>query len=89
MSLRQDLINKGYSFSSQTDTEVFITFIEDIQKNNNCSLEKAVRLALNKVVGAYAIVIISEDLSVVEVQSERLVDRYLVRKSATKRLRSL
>jgi len=62
MSLRQDLINKGYSFSSQTDTEVFITFIEDIQKNNDCSLEKAVRLALNKVVGAYAIVIISEDL---------------------------
>lgn len=62
MSLRQDLINKGYSFSSQTDTEVLITFIEDIQKNNDCSLEKAVRLALNKVVGAYAIVIISEDL---------------------------
>jgi len=61
-SLRQELINKGYSFSSQTDTEVFITFIEDIQKNNDCSLEKAVRLALNKVVGAYAIVIISEDL---------------------------
>ena len=59
--LKQELINKGYSFKSDTDTEVFITFIEDIRTNNDCSLETAVRLALNKVVGAYAIVIISED----------------------------
>ncbi|MEJ2006501.1 MAG: class II glutamine amidotransferase, partial [Cyclobacteriaceae bacterium] len=54
-SLRQELINKGHSFSSETDSEVFIHFIEDIQVNNNCSLEEAVRLALSKVVGAYAI----------------------------------
>ena len=59
--LKQELINKGYSFKSDTDTEVFITFIEDIRTNNDCSLETAVRLALNKVVGAYAIIIISED----------------------------
>jgi glutamine---fructose-6-phosphate transaminase (isomerizing) len=58
-SLKQELINKGHSFSSDTDTEVLIHFIEDIQENNNCTLEEAVRLALTKVVGAYAIVIMS------------------------------
>jgi glucosamine--fructose-6-phosphate aminotransferase (isomerizing) len=58
-SLKQELTNKGHSFSSDTDTEVLIHFIEDIQDNNNCTLEEAVRLALTKVVGAYAIVIMS------------------------------
>src|SRR5690606_21272238 len=42
-----------------TDTEVFVHFIEDIKENEGCSLEEAVRLALTKVVGAYAIVILS------------------------------
>lgn len=60
-SLKQELINKGHSFSSDTDTEVLIHFIEDIQENNNCTLEEAVRLALTKVVGAYAIVIMSHE----------------------------
>ncbi|TRX61451.1 glutamine--fructose-6-phosphate transaminase (isomerizing) [Fulvivirga sp. M361] len=60
-SLKQDLLNKGYTFQSDTDSEVFIHFIEDIQKNENCTLEEAVRLALTKVVGAYAIVIMSQD----------------------------
>lgn len=60
-SLKEDLMRKGYVFNSDTDSEVFIHFIEDIQINNNCSLEEAVRLALTKVVGAYAIVIISKD----------------------------
>ena len=60
-SLKTDLQNKGYEFRSETDSEVFIYFIEDIQKNNDCSLEEAVRLALMKVVGAYAIVILSQD----------------------------
>ncbi|MCU0445829.1 MAG: glutamine--fructose-6-phosphate transaminase (isomerizing) [Microscillaceae bacterium] len=59
--LKQDLLNKGYHFVSDTDSEVLITFIEDIQKNAECSLEEAVRLALQKVVGAYAIVIISKN----------------------------
>lgn len=58
-SLKQELINKGHSFTSETDTEVLIHFIEDIQDNNNCPLDEAVRLALTKVVGAYAIVIMS------------------------------
>src|SRR6185503_13532715 len=58
-SLKQELINKGHTFSSDTDTEVLIHFIEDIQENNACSLDEAVRLALTKVVGAYAIVIMS------------------------------
>lgn len=58
-SIRQELINKGHKFTSDTDTEVLIHFIEDIQKNANTSLEEAVRLALQKVVGAYAIVVMS------------------------------
>lgn len=61
--LKQELLNKGYTFKSDTDTEVLINFIEDIQLNNNCTLEEAVRLALTKVVGAYAIIVLSEDLS--------------------------
>ena len=60
-SLKKELINKGHNFLSETDTEVFIHFIEDIQQEENCSLEEAVRLALTRVVGAYAIVIISAD----------------------------
>ncbi|QSE98606.1 glutamine--fructose-6-phosphate transaminase (isomerizing) [Fulvivirga lutea] len=60
-SLKQELLNKGHEFHSETDSEVFIHFIEDIQVNNNCSLDEAVRLALTKVVGAYAIVIMSKD----------------------------
>lgn len=57
--LKRDLMNKGYIFHSETDSEVFIKFIEDIYINNNCTLEEAVRLALHKVVGAYAIVIMN------------------------------
>jgi len=59
--LKTDLINKGVEFKSDTDSEVFINFIEDIYKNNDCSLEEAVRLALHKVVGAYAIVLINKE----------------------------
>src|SRR5690606_5962784 len=59
-AIKQDLINKGHQFLSETDSEVFIHFIEDIQKNEQCSLVEAVRLALSKVVGAYAIVIMSQ-----------------------------
>lgn len=60
-ALKTELINKGHEFKSDTDTEVFIHFIEDIKKHNNCSVEEAVRLALTQVVGAYAIAIISKD----------------------------
>ena len=48
--LKKELINKGYTFKSETDTEVLLNFIEDIQKNNNCDLEEAVRIALKRVV---------------------------------------
>jgi glutamine---fructose-6-phosphate transaminase (isomerizing) len=58
-SLKQELLRKGHTFLSETDTEVFIHFIEDIKENENCSLDEAVRLALTKVVGAYAIVVMS------------------------------
>ncbi|RYZ75723.1 MAG: isomerizing glutamine--fructose-6-phosphate transaminase, partial [Proteobacteria bacterium] len=59
--LKQELINKGYKFSSDTDTEVLLKFIEDIQVNNNVGLEEALRIALKRVVGAYVIVLIDED----------------------------
>jgi glucosamine--fructose-6-phosphate aminotransferase (isomerizing) len=58
-ALKQELLNKGHKFYSETDTEVFIHFIEDIKEKEKCSLDEAVRLALTKVVGAYAIVIMS------------------------------
>ena len=60
-SLKKELIELGYSFVSETDTEVFITFIEHIRKTENTSLEDAVRIALSKVIGAYAIVILSKN----------------------------
>jgi glutamine---fructose-6-phosphate transaminase (isomerizing) len=60
-SLKKDLLSKGHKFKGETDSEVFIHFIEDIWENEKCSLEEAVRLALTKVIGAYAIVIISKD----------------------------
>jgi glucosamine--fructose-6-phosphate aminotransferase (isomerizing) len=59
--LKKDLSNKGYTFKSDTDSEVFLNFIEDVYRNNDCSLEEAVRLALHKVVGAYAIVLIHKE----------------------------
>ena len=59
--LKQELENKGYSFTSDTDTEILLKFIEDIQTNNKSCLEEAVRIALKRVVGAYVIVIIDED----------------------------
>ena len=60
-AIKEDLIKKGYTFQSQTDTEVFVNFIEDIKKNENLSLEDALRVALSKVIGAYAIAIISRE----------------------------
>ena len=54
-SLKQELIARGYSFTSDTDTEVLVNLIEDIQLNHGLKLGKAVQMALNQVVGAYAI----------------------------------
>lgn len=60
-TLKEELINRGHTFSSDTDTEVLIQLVEDIIDNENVDLEEAIRIALNQVVGAYAIVIISHD----------------------------
>ncbi len=54
-SLKKELLKRGYTFTSDTDTEVLVNLIEDIQKNENVKLGKAVQIALNQVVGAYAI----------------------------------
>ncbi|WP_132055195.1 glutamine--fructose-6-phosphate transaminase (isomerizing) [Pseudocnuella soli] len=59
--LKQELVNKGYVFHSDTDTEVLLNFIDDIQKNNNCEPEEAVRIALKRVVGAYVIVLLDRE----------------------------
>ncbi|MBD1393757.1 glutamine--fructose-6-phosphate transaminase (isomerizing) [Mucilaginibacter glaciei] len=59
--LKEALVAKGHTFKSDTDTEVLIHFIEDIQLATGKNLHEAVRLALNRVVGAYAIVIMSAD----------------------------
>ncbi len=59
--LKHELLKKGYLFHSDTDTEVLLNFIEDIQLNNHCSLEEAVRIALKRVVGAYVIVLVDRD----------------------------
>ena len=59
--LKKALTNKGYSFTSETDTEVLLNFIEEIKKNNKCDLEEAVRVALKRVTGAYVILLLDED----------------------------
>ena len=59
--LKKELNNKGYIFTSETDTEVLLNFIEDIKKNNQCDLEEAVRVALKRVSGAYVILLVDED----------------------------
>ncbi len=58
--LRNELKKRGYVFVSETDTEVLIHLIEDIQLNEKVQLPEAVQIALNQVVGAYAIVIIDK-----------------------------
>jgi len=59
-SLKKELSKLGYSFQSDTDTEVLVNLIEDIQKEDKLSIEEAVRVALNEVIGAYAIVVIDK-----------------------------
>jgi len=58
--LRSELKNRGYHFASETDTEVLGHLIEDIMINENTSVEEAVRIALNQIIGAYAIVILAK-----------------------------
>ena len=58
-TLKTELQFRGYEFVSETDTEVLVHLIEDVQKNTGANIEEAVRLALQGVVGAYAIVVAS------------------------------
>lgn len=60
-SLKEELLNKGYTFNSDTDSEVLLNFIEDIHINNECSLEDAIRIALKRVTGAYVILLLSKE----------------------------
>jgi len=59
--IKQELTKKGYTFKSDTDTEVLLNFIEDIKQNNQCDLEEAVRVALKRITGAYVILLMSEE----------------------------
>ena len=59
--LKKELIKNGYTFKSETDTEVVVHLVDYIQKQENVWFGEALRLALNHVVGAYAIVAISSD----------------------------
>ena len=56
-SIKQELQNRGYHFVSDTDTEVLVNLIEEVKKKEDVKLGKAVQIALNQVVGAYAIAV--------------------------------
>jgi glucosamine--fructose-6-phosphate aminotransferase (isomerizing) len=60
-SIKQELLNKGYVFRSDTDTEVLCYLIDDIRTKTGAKLGESVRLALQQVVGAYALVVISKN----------------------------
>ena len=60
-TLREEMIKRGHHFKSETDTEVLIHLIGDIRQNEDVSLFEAVRIALNEVIGAYAIVVMEKD----------------------------
>lgn len=60
-SLKTELKKRGYTFKSDTDTEVLINLIEDVMINDNLKLGKAVQIALNQVVGAYAIAVFDKN----------------------------
>jgi glucosamine--fructose-6-phosphate aminotransferase (isomerizing) len=56
-AIKQELIQRGYTFYSDTDSEVLVNLIEEIKDQEKVSLAKAVQLALKQVVGAYGIVV--------------------------------
>ena len=62
-AIKQALINKGHTFKSDTDTEVLVHLIEEIKNHEHVSLFEAVRLALNEVVGAYAILVMEKGIN--------------------------
>ena len=89
--LKESLKKHGFTFSSETDTEVLIQLIEYIKKSNKVDLTTAVQLALNQVVGAYAIAVIEKghpDLIVAARKGSPLVvgigeDEYFLASDAT------
>ena len=56
--IKEELTHRGHTFKSDTDTEVLVHLIDDIQRTEGVDLPEAVRLALDSVVGAYAIVVL-------------------------------
>ncbi|NAS31221.1 glutamine--fructose-6-phosphate transaminase (isomerizing) [Flavobacteriaceae bacterium R38] len=60
-ALKQELTKRGYTFSSDTDTEILVNLIEDVKKNEGVKLGKAVQIALNQVIGAYAIAVFDKN----------------------------
>lgn len=58
-SLKEKLIKSAYTFKSETDSEVLINLIEEIQLKNDLNLETAIQIALNQVVGAYSIIVMN------------------------------
>jgi glucosamine--fructose-6-phosphate aminotransferase (isomerizing) len=60
-TIKKELISRGYSFKSDTDTEVLINLIEEVKKTEGCKLGQAVQLALTNVVGAYAITVFDKE----------------------------
>ncbi len=56
-AIKKELTNRGFTFESDTDTEVLVNLIEDVQINQGLKLGKAVQVALNQTVGAYAIAV--------------------------------
>ncbi|HAR37778.1 MAG TPA: glutamine--fructose-6-phosphate transaminase (isomerizing), partial [Porphyromonadaceae bacterium] len=89
--LKDGLIKEGYRFQSQTDTEVLVQLIEYMKITNNVDLPTAVQLALNQVVGAYAIAVLEKhnpDLIVTARKGSPLVigigeDEYFIGSDAT------
>ncbi|MCW3120520.1 MAG: glutamine--fructose-6-phosphate aminotransferase [Flavipsychrobacter sp.] len=60
-AIKEELTQRGYTFHSDTDTEVLVNLIEEVQLKEKTTLDHAVRIALNQVVGAYAIVVLNRN----------------------------
>ncbi len=59
--LKRELVARGYTFTSDTDTEVLVNLIEDVKKKEKVKLGKAVQIALKQVIGAYAICVFDKE----------------------------